>query len=138
MSMRGTVSYMNPQGLHRNPAFSQVVVTSGCTRTIYVGGQNAVDSSGAIVGKGDIGAQAAQVARNLQIAVASVDARVEHIVKWTVYLVQGQAVGPALGAFQQVLGPLPTPPTISVLLVAALAHPEFLLEVEAVAVVPED
>jgi hypothetical protein len=41
-------------------------------------------------------------------------------------------------ALQQVLGPLPNPPTISVLFVTALAHSEFVIEVEAVAVVPEE
>ena len=136
--MKGTVSYLNPEGLHRNPAFSQVAVTRGRTRTIYVGGQNAVDTSGTVVGRGDIGAQAAQIARNLQLALASADARVENVVKWTVYVVQGQPVGPAMGAFQQVLGPLQNPPTISVLFVNALAHPDFLLEVEAIAVLPEE
>jgi enamine deaminase RidA (YjgF/YER057c/UK114 family) len=136
--MKGNVSYLNPQGLHRNPVYSQVVVTSGRTRTVYVGGQNGVDASGALVGKGDVGAQSAQVARNLQIALASANARVEHVVKWTVYMVQGQPIGPALGAFQQVVGPLANPPTVSVLFVTALAHPDYLLEVDAVAVVPED
>jgi enamine deaminase RidA (YjgF/YER057c/UK114 family) len=136
--MKGTVSHLNPAGLHRNPAFSQVITTSGQTRTIYVGGQNAVDSAGTIVGKGDIGVQAKQVARNLQVALASANASVEHIVKWVVYVVQGQPLGPAIDAFQQVFGPLLTPPTISVLFVAALAHPDFLLEVEATAVVPEE
>jgi enamine deaminase RidA (YjgF/YER057c/UK114 family) len=136
--MKGAVSYLNPEGLHRNPAFSQVAATRGLTRTVYVGGQNAVDASGAIIGHEDIGAQAAQVARNLQIALASADARIEHVVKWTVYVAQGQPIGPALAAFQQVLGPLQNPPTTSVLFVAALARPEFLLEVEAVAVVPEE
>jgi enamine deaminase RidA (YjgF/YER057c/UK114 family) len=136
--MKGAVSYLNPEGLHRNPAFSQVVATRGLTRTVYVGGQNAVDASGTIIGAGDIGTQAAQVARNLQVALASADARIEHVVKWTVYIVQGHHIGPALAAFQQVLGPLRNPPTTSVLFVAALARPEFLLEVEAVAVVPEE
>jgi enamine deaminase RidA (YjgF/YER057c/UK114 family) len=100
--MKGTVSHLNPAGLHRNPAFSQVITTSGQTRTIYVGGQNAVDSAGTIVGKGDIGVQAKQVARNLQVALASANASVEHIVKWVVYVVQGQPLGPAIDAFQQV------------------------------------
>jgi enamine deaminase RidA (YjgF/YER057c/UK114 family) len=43
-----------------------------------------------------------------------------------------------MGAFQQVFGPLQNPPAISVLFVAGLANPDFLLEVEAVAVVPEE
>ena len=136
--MKGTVSHLNPEGLHKNPAFSQAITTSGNTRTIYVGGQNALDASGTVVGKGDIGVQANQVARNLQVALASANASIEHVVKWTVYVVQGQPLGPAMGAFQQVFGPLPKPPTVSVLFVAGLAHPDFLLEVEATAVVPED
>ena len=48
---KGTV-----QGLHRNPAFTQAVVVSGPVRTIYVGGQDAVNADGQIVGKGDIAA----------------------------------------------------------------------------------
>ena len=36
------IEYMNPEGLHRNPAFSQVVTVNPGCRTVYVGGQNAV------------------------------------------------------------------------------------------------
>jgi enamine deaminase RidA (YjgF/YER057c/UK114 family) len=102
--MKGTVSHLNPEGLHRNPAFSQVITTSGHTRTIYVGGQNAVEPAGTIVGKGDIGVQAKQVARNLQIALASANASVAHIVKWTVYVVQGQPLGQQWAPFSRCLG----------------------------------
>jgi enamine deaminase RidA (YjgF/YER057c/UK114 family) len=133
-----SVAYLNPDGLHKNPAFSQVVVTSGPARTVYVGGQNAVDAAGAIVGTGEMHLQAEQVASNLRVALASADAGIEHVVKWTVYVLQGQPVGPAMGAFQKVFGPLQNPPVISVLFVAGLAHPDFLLEVEAVAVIPEE
>ena len=136
-TMKGSVSYLNPEGLHKNPVYSQAVVTSGSVRTIYVGGQNGVDTAGAVVGKGDIAVQAAQVARNLQVALAAGGARAEHVVKWNVYVVQGQTPEPAMGAFQKVLGPLPNPPIITVLYVAALANADFLLEVDAVAVVPE-
>ncbi len=53
-TVTGSVQHLNPDGLHKNPAFSQAVVVSGSVRAIYVGGQNAVDASGQIVGKGDI------------------------------------------------------------------------------------
>ena len=43
-----SVNYLNPEGLHKNPAFSHVVTVEGSHRTIYVGGQNAVDDAGAI------------------------------------------------------------------------------------------
>ena len=52
---------LNPEGLHKNRAYSQAVVTTGNVRTVYVGGQNAVDASGQVVGRGDIGAQAQQI-----------------------------------------------------------------------------
>ena len=137
-TMNGRVTYLNPEGLHKNPVYSQAVVTSGRVRTVYVGGQNGVDTTGAVVGKGDIGAQATQVAKNLQAALAAGGARAQHVVKWNVYVVQGQSPEPAMSAFQDVLGQLPNPPVITVLYVAALANPDLLLEVDAVAVVPEE
>ena len=53
----GSVRYVDPEGLNKNPAFSNVVVVEGPVRTVYVGGQDSVDASGNIVGKGDIAAQ---------------------------------------------------------------------------------
>ncbi len=55
------VRYINPDGLPKSDAFTNVIVVTGSVRTVYVGGQDAVDESGAIVGKGDIRAQAQQV-----------------------------------------------------------------------------
>ncbi|MGE0540297.1 MAG: RidA family protein [Dehalococcoidia bacterium] len=131
------VQHLNPQGLHQNPAFSQVVTVSGAVRTVYVGGQNAVDASGSVVGKGDIAAQTEQVFRNLEIALAAGGASLEHVIKWTIYIVQGQPLGPGLAVFQRVWGTRPNPPVISGLYVAGLANPDFLVELDAVAVVPE-
>lgn len=133
-----SVEYSSPDGLHKNPAFSQVVVTQGQGRTVYVGGQNAVDASGEIVGKGDIGLQAEQAFENIEIALSAVGARLENIIKWNVYIVQGQSPQPAFAVFQRVWGNRPNPPLVTVLFVAGLANPEFLLEIEAIAFVPDD
>ncbi len=59
--MRGSVQHLNPEDLHKNPAYSQAVVTTGNIKTVYVGGQNAVNTSGEVIGKGDIAAQAEQI-----------------------------------------------------------------------------
>lgn len=133
----GVVRYLNPETLHRNPAFTQAVVVSGTARTIYVGGQNAIDAAGNLVGKGDIGTQAEQVFRNLEAALAAAGAGLEHVVKWGIYVVQGQPLHPGFQAFQRVWGQRPNPPTITAVIVAGLANPEFLVEVDAIAVVPE-
>ena len=132
-----SVEYLNPDGLHKNPAFSQVAVTQASSSTIYVGGQNAVDSSGEIVGKGDMGRQAKQIFRNLEIALSAVGAKIDHIIKWNVYVVQGQSPQPGFEEFQRVWGNRPNPPLITVLFVVGLANPDFLIEIDAIAVIPE-
>jgi enamine deaminase RidA (YjgF/YER057c/UK114 family) len=134
----GRVQHLNPTGLHQNPAFSQVVIAEGEVRTIFVGGQNAVDASGEVVGRGDIGVQAEQVLRNLQTAREGGGATLENVVKWNIYLVQGQPLEPGFAAFQQAWGDRPNPPSITFLYVAGLAHPDFLMEMDAIAVVPAD
>jgi enamine deaminase RidA (YjgF/YER057c/UK114 family) len=134
--MKGTIAYLNPDGLHRNPAFSQLVVVTGNVKMVYVGGQNAVDASGGIVGVGDIAAQSEQALKNVEIALAAGGARLEHLVKWNVYIVQGQPLLPGFEAFQRAWGNRPNPPAITGLFVAGLAHPDFLVEIDAIAAVP--
>jgi len=137
MTTTSQVQYINPEGLNKNPAFTNVVVVSGHVKTIYIGGQDAVDATGAIVGKGDIRAQTEQVLKNIQTALAAGGAQKEHIIKWNLYVVQGQSIQAGFEAFQQFWGMQANPPTISFVFVAGLAHPDFLVEMDAVAVVPE-
>jgi enamine deaminase RidA (YjgF/YER057c/UK114 family) len=132
----GTVEHLNPDGLSKNPAFTQAIAVTGAAKTIYIGGQDSVDKSGKIVGKGDIKAQTEQVFENLQTALAAAGAGLEHVVKWNLYLVQGQPIQPGFEVFQRVWGRRPNPPTITMAYVAGLANPDFLLEIDAVAVVP--
>jgi enamine deaminase RidA (YjgF/YER057c/UK114 family) len=131
------VQHLNPEGLPRNPAFSQAVAVTGPHRVVYIGGQDAVDARGDVVGRGDLRAQAEQIFRNLEVALGAGGARLEDVVKWTVSVVQGQPLQPAFEVFQAVWGTRPNPPTISVHYVAGLAHPDFLVEIDAVAVVAE-
>ena len=135
-SSKGQVEHLNPEGLPQNPAFSNVVVVTGPVRTIYIGGQDAVDATGQIVGVDDIGAQTAQVLANIQTALEAAGAGLEHVVKWTILIVQGQPLEPGFAEFQRVWGERPNPPVITVAFVSALARPEFLVEMEAIAVVP--
>ena len=47
-NMKTNVELLSPEGLHKNPAYSQVAIVEGNYRTIYIGGQNAVDKDGNI------------------------------------------------------------------------------------------
>src|SRR4030095_1080277 len=100
----GRVEFLNPDGLPRNPAFSNVAVVSGNVRTIYIGGQDAVDAQGHIVGIGDIAAQTEQVLRNMRTALEAAGAGPEHVVKWNVFILDGQDFASGYAAFQRVGG----------------------------------
>ena len=134
---QGQVQYINPDGLSKNPAFTNVIVVTGSVKTVYIGGQNALDASGTIIGKGDIKAQTVQVLKNIQAALSASGAQPEHVIKWTLYVVQGQPLQAGFEAFQQFWGRRPNPPAITMAFVAGLANPDFLVEMEAIAVVPE-
>jgi enamine deaminase RidA (YjgF/YER057c/UK114 family) len=135
--LKSQVKYINPDSLPKNPAFTNVVTVTGPVKTIYIGGQDAVDASGAIIGKGDLKAQTEQILKNIQAALAAGGAQLEHVVKWNVYVVQGQSLQEGFAAFQNVWGNRPNPPVITGMFVAGLAHPDFLAEMDAIAVVPE-
>src|ERR671915_2010899 len=109
----GRVEFLNPDGLHRNPAFSNVAVVSGSVRTMYIGGQDAVDAEGNIVGVGDLVAQTEQVLRNLRTALEAAGAGPEHVVKWNVLVAEGQDFRAGYAAFQGVWGDRPNPPVIT-------------------------
>ena len=130
-----TIEHPRPDGLLHNPGFSQVVVASG-TRTVYTAGQVSIDERGALVGGDDLAAQTAQAMRNVGLALAAAGATYADIVKITTYVVnyrpeQRTIIGKARAPF--FVGK--TPPASTLVGVAALALPEWLIEIEAVAVV---
>ena len=134
----GRVELLSPDGLVKSPAFSHVAVVSGPARTIYVGGQDAITADGQVVGVGDLGAQTTQIMANIETALAAAGAGLEHVIKWTVFVVEGQDVRQAFAAFQQAWGDRTSPPPlITAAFVRSLGHPDWLAEVDAVAVVPD-
>jgi enamine deaminase RidA (YjgF/YER057c/UK114 family) len=133
----GSVRYINPDSLNKNPAFTNVVVVEGNVKTVHIGGQDAVNASGEIVGKGDIVAQTEQILANVRAALAAGGAGPEHIIKWNIYVVEGQSLEAGYAAFQNAWPQTPNPPAITGVFVSGLAHPDFLVEMDAVAVVPQ-
>jgi len=136
--MSSKVQYINPEGLSKNPAFSQIVITQGKGKTIYIGGQDAVNTQGEIVGKGDIAEQTAQVMKNVQTALSACGATFDNLVKLSIYIVHGQDIYRGFQASQKFLGNLANPPAISGFFVAALANPGYLVEIDAIAFIPEE
>ena len=130
--------HLNPEGLFNSPAFSQVVTTQGNGKTIYIGGQNAVNLHGEVVGKGDMALQTDQVMKNLEIALTACGATFDDLIKLNIHVVQGQDIRKGFEVSQRYLGSCSTQPIITVLFVAGLANPDFLLEIEGIAFIPQE
>ena len=110
-----------------------MAVTKGNGSTIYIGGQNAITKDLEIVGKGNIALQTEYILKNIEVALNSVHAGLDDLFKLTIYIVQGQDVRKGFEGAQGFLKKLKNPPVISGIVVAGLANPDYLVEIEAVA-----
>jgi 2-iminobutanoate/2-iminopropanoate deaminase len=128
----GEARYINPPGLTKPSGYTHVVLAAD-GRTVYIAGQVAFDSTGAVVGGGDFRAQAERVYANLRIALASVGATFSDVVKTTTYITDLGNVPTLREIRGKHLDPA-RPPANSLIPVATLARPDLLLEIEAVAV----
>jgi enamine deaminase RidA (YjgF/YER057c/UK114 family) len=108
------------------------VVPPGAT-TVIVGGQNAVDGDGALVGGDDVVAQTRQVTANVGIALAAAGATVHDLVLLTILLVEDADLAAAYPVAAEWLAGA-TPP-VTAARVAGLGVPGALLEVSAIAAV---
>ncbi|KIH96713.1 endoribonuclease [Streptomonospora alba] len=132
------VTLINPDGLPDAQAYRQVSVASGST-LVSVAGQVAVDAAGTTVAPGDFAAQVEQCYRNVGTALAEVGASFADVAKLTVYVVDWtpDKMAPFLDGVARAaakLGTTPVPPA-TLLGVAALAAHDYLVEVEATAVI---
>lgn len=134
--MSARIEHINPDGLIQNPAFTQVVTVTGPVKTVYIGAQNAVDGDRNIVGKGDIGAQTEQILRNIDVCLHAAGARKDHLISWNIYITEGQDLMPAFQAGMRWWGENPNPPLNNVMYVSGFVPPDFLISIEAIAVVP--
>jgi 2-iminobutanoate/2-iminopropanoate deaminase len=102
-------------------------------RLVYVSGQVAWDASGNIVGKGDVGAQARQTFQNLRQVLQAAGGDLGNLMKMTTYITRIEHRPAVAEARSEVFhGELPAS---TLIVVKSLFHPDFLIEVEGVAVV---
>lgn len=127
--------FINPEGLLRPGAYTPAIRVSGGT-TVYISGQVSQDAQGNVVGKGDLLAQTGQVYKNLGMALAGAGATFADVVKLNVYVVGYQPEHRALlQSVREKHVSKDNPPASTLIGVQALARPEYLVEIEAVAVV---
>ena len=124
----------NPPTLSKPTGYTHVVEATG-GKTIYISGQIALDKDGKVVGEGDMKAQAEQVFKNLQTALASAGATFKDVVKMNTYTTDMSQVQPIRDVRARYFGD--TVPASTLVQVVRLARPEFMLEIEVIAVVAQ-
>ncbi|MFF2270980.1 RidA family protein [Agromyces sp. NPDC058136] len=129
------ITRLQPAGLVVSPAFSHVAVVPPGATTVYLGGQNGVDETGAVVSD-DVAAQSVRAIDNASIALEAAGASLADVVQWTVLIAEGADLGAAYGAIAPRLAGRGAPPLVTAAVVRALGVPGALIEVSAIAALP--
>ena len=104
--------------------------------TVYLRGQVGTDFAGNLVGPGDARAQAEQAMKNVKMLLEEAGSDLSHIVKTPTYLIDPRYREPVyqeVGKWLKGVFPVSTG-----LVVSALAQPQWLMEIDVTAVIPED
>jgi 2-iminobutanoate/2-iminopropanoate deaminase len=123
-------SSLNPPSVPRSPFYAQGVAVGASERTVYVSGQVGIDPDG--VPEQGIEAQTRRAVQNVHAVLAEAGLGPESIASQRVYLTSAESVPGFIEAAAAFVGS--DPPATTMLVVAALADPALLVEIEAVAV----
>ena len=129
----------NPESMAKPTAgYSQVAEVTG-GKIVYIAGQVALDRSGNLVGKDDFRAQVQQTFENLKAAVEAAGGNTHDIIKLNYYCAASvdPTQTPVVREIRDKYVNTANPPTSTFVVVSRLVRPEWLIEIDAVAVVPK-
>lgn len=125
-------TFINPNSIHPTGSYSHAVRMGDL---IFVAGQVPQNLDGEVVAVGDAVAQAEQVIRNMQAVLDAAGSGLDRVGKITVLTTSHANIGPIFTVIQRTFGPYGQYPANIVAVVESLAHPEWLVEIDAVAMV---
>ena len=129
--------YLNPPELFHSQqyGFSQIVTSHG-GKTVYLSGQVAWDNMMKIVGPSDLRAQTIQTLRNIELALKSAGGSITDVVSMRIYIVKSKLVEDHhITETLKTFFPTDQLPASTWIGVPALSNKDFLVEIEAVAVI---
>jgi 2-iminobutanoate/2-iminopropanoate deaminase len=124
---------LNPPGVRAPQAHFSHVARAG--NTLYIAGQTAMGQDGNLVGRGDAEAQAEQCLRNIEAIVKHFGGGMEHVMKTTTFITD-LAFRPLVAAARDRFFSAPYPAN-TLVVISGLASPDYLVEIEAIAVLDE-
>jgi enamine deaminase RidA (YjgF/YER057c/UK114 family) len=127
------IRFVNPEALGPSRGYTYVVDANRPGRILYLAGQLGTDTTGKVV-SADFREQATQAYENIKVALASVGAKFEDVVKMNVYLTDIRAQLPIHREIRDKYVNKGTPPASTTIEISRLAREGGLIEVEVVAV----
>lgn len=124
--------FIQPEGLSKPPSYTHVVVAGN---TVYISGQVSANEQGEVVGKGDLRAQVSRVYENLTTCLKSAGVTFSDVVKMNTYVVNLKPED--LATIREVRSAYLNkehPPASTLIGVPALAGPDWMIEIEAIAI----
>ena len=128
-----TLKCINPDDIPAPMTYSHVVVATG-SRFVFVAGQVAEDSQGNLIGAGDMTVQARQVFANIGRSLAAAGARPQQVTRLTIFVANYRREHLAMIEQGRIALFGDHKPTDALVGVAALSRPDYLLEVDAMAI----
>ena len=126
------IQRINPEALYH---VTSVHHLTRHDNTVYISGMAALDKNRNLVGKDDPEAQAEQVIQNVKDALASVGGDLSHIIKWSIYLTRREDI-PIWRTVRSRHLSGDQVPAGSLLLIQGMVDPDFLVYLDAVAILP--
>ena len=126
------IERINPAGMTQPSTYSHLVKTGNL---LFIAGQVSLDADGEIVGRGDMTAQVTQVLENLQTVLASEGADFSNVVKINIFTTNVDAFRQSSDVRERYMGA--HPPASTLVQIVSLARPAFLVEIEAIAYLPD-
>ena len=115
------------------PAYSQGIRVTGAQTILFLSGQVAYDKKGGVAHKGDFEGQARQVFKSIKAHVEAGGGKMSNVVKLNMYLTDIRYRADLIPIRQEFFGK--KLPAATLITTPALAHPDWLIEVEAIAVI---
>ena len=125
--------FINPPELYKHPAYSRVITVKGPCKFIFIAGQTPSDDNYQPVAKGDYKAQYERVIEALTLQLKAAGATWDDVVVRRVFTLDVDKLQAALRQSKRAENP-EHPPTSTMIGVTRLSHPDFLLEIDLIAI----
>lgn len=120
-------------GVYDPPGYSQAIKVTGAQTLVFLAGQVSYDKDGTVLHRGDFKAQAREVFRAIKAHVEAAGGRLDNIVKINTYVTDVRYRADLVPVREEFFGK--KSPASTLVQVSALAHPDWMIEVEAIAAI---